>query len=252
VTVKPKILFTVIGLFLIMPLCAASAGIGGAPLFSLTEETHDGYLFEIRQTTSVDERSSILIQPARSAYPDQAEIRTRVEVLRGNGRTFQIPLPKVSSTADSFTTRVSIHLEEWAVEQGDKLHILIRHDLCYPYVFERYVAVRRHGISANFSFPILSVQRGNDHPGGLGAGVSYTFKRVQAERSLLNHLGLGANLSLLDFDPKQKIEIGVGLVVTFPDDLFQLGLGKNLTVDKDSGYYFLGVNLPGIKEKIGL
>lgn len=249
---KPRVFFTIIGLLLAMPLSDASAGVGGAPIFTLTEETQDGFFFEIRQTTSVDERSSILIQPARSAYPYQTQIRTRVEVLRRNGRTFEIPLPEASSAADSLTTRVSIHLEEWAVEQGDKLHILIRHDLFYPYVFERYVSVRRHGIGASLSFPILSVQRGSDHPGGLGAGVSYTFKRVQAERSLLNHLGLGANLSLLDFDTKQKIEIGVGLVLTFPDDLFQIGLGKNLTVDKDSGYYFFGVNLPAIKEKIGL
>ncbi|MGB2989568.1 MAG: hypothetical protein WBC98_06380 [Candidatus Zixiibacteriota bacterium] len=249
---KPTIFLTVIGLFLIVPLSAASPGIGGAPLFSLTEETYDGCSFVIHQTTSVDERSSIVIQPARSAYPDQDEIRTKVEVLRRNGRIFQIPLPKVSSTADSFTTRVSIHLEEWAVEQGDKLHILIRHDLCYPYVFERYVAVRRHGISENLSFPFLSVQRSGDHPGSLGAGISYTMRYVQPERSLLNKIGFGMNLCLLDFDASQKVEVGLGFVVSFPDDLFHAGAGKNLTVKRNSGYYFLGVNLPAVKERIGL
>lgn len=249
---KPTIFLTVIGLFLIVPLSAASPGIGGAPLFSLTEETYDGYSFVIRQTTSVDERSSIVIQPARSAYPDQHEIRTKIEVLRRNGRTFQIPLPEVSSTADSFTTRVRIHLKEWAVEEGDKLHILIRHDLCYPYVFERYVAVRRHGLQGNFSFPFLSVQRSGEHPGSLGAGISYTLRQVRAERNLLNKLGLGINLSLLDFETGQKVEIGLGFVVSFPDDLFHIGAGKNLTVNRDTGYYFLGINLPAVKEKLGL
>ncbi len=249
---KSRIVLAVTGLFLIMPPSALSAGKGGAPLFTLTEETHDGYLLVIRQTTSVDYRSSILIQPARSLHPDQPEIRTRVEVLRRNGRTFQIPLPQTSSAADSSTTRIRIHLEEWAVEPGDKVHIVIRHDFGYPYVFERSVKVRRHGLGASLSFPILSVQRGGDHPGGLGAGVSYTLKHVQAEKTLLNHLGVGLNLSVLDFEPAQKIEIGLGLVVTFPDDLFQIGFGKNLTIDTDSGYYFLGINLPGIKDKIGL
>jgi hypothetical protein len=96
------------------------------------------------------------------------------------------------------------------------------------------------------------VQRAGDHPGGLGAGISYTIRHIRWERNLLNKLGFGVNFSFLDFDSNQKIEIGLGLVLTFPDELFQIGVGKNLTVKKDSGYYFLGINLPAIKEKIGL
>jgi len=85
----------------------------------------------------------------------------------------------------------------------------------------------------------------------LGAGISYTLRYIRWERSLLNRLGFGVNCSFLDFDLDQKIEIGLGFVLTFPDELFQIGVGKNLTVKDDSGYYFLGINLPGIKEKIG-
>lgn len=95
------------------------------------------------------------------------------------------------------------------------------------------------------------MQRAGDHAGSLGAGISYTGKYVHRDQRLIDKLGFGVNLSFLDFEPNQKIEIGFGFVLTFPDEIFQVGVGKNLTVNKDSGYYFLGINLYGIKQKVG-
>jgi hypothetical protein len=221
-------------------------------LFVLKEHTYDDRLYAIHKSTSVDYRSTISIQFAKSPAAVQAGIKTEVEIVRRSGGTFELPSRYLLQSSDSTVQEVRINLNKWAVEPGDQVHILIHHDLEFPYVFERYVSVTRHGWGGDLSFPILSVQRDGNHSGSLGAGVSYTLKYVQAERTLLNHLGLGLNLSFLDFDPEQKIEIGLGIAITFPDDLFQVGLGKNLTVKKDSGYYFLGINLPGIKEKLGL
>jgi hypothetical protein len=144
-----------------------------------------------------------------------------------------------------------IALMKWAVEPGDELRLKI-YDASYTYLLEREIPIERHGLQGNFSFPFLSVQRAGEHPGSLGAGISYTLRNVRAERNLLNDLGFGINLSLLDFEADQKVEIGLGFVISFPDDLFHIGAGKNLTVNRDTGYYFLGVNLPAVIEKVGL
>jgi len=247
---KTTALFVV--LFLGFGLSPHAFGARKAQPFTLQERTYDDRVFDVYKTTSVDYRSTVLIRFADTVAVDQPKIRARIEVIRKNRRTFEIPVREAPQTSDSADSPIRMHLRKWAVEPGDKLRIIIYPHPGHPDVFERYVAVERHGLGGDLSFPILSVQRDGDHPGGLGAGISYIMKYVQAERTALNHLGLGVNVSFLDFDPDQKIEIGLGVAVTFPDDLFQIGMGKNLALKKDSGYYFIGINLPGIKEKIGL
>ncbi|MCK4403521.1 MAG: hypothetical protein KAW02_00395 [candidate division Zixibacteria bacterium] len=232
------------------------------------ERTYDGQLFTIYRGYSVDYRSSILIRFVDSLLDNQIRIMMEIEVIRKSRGRFKIPLPTYSHMTDSGAIAYSyrdydpnsdiplketyIHLQKWAVEPGDELRLRIYDDINYSYVLERHIPIKKHGLGGNISFPILSVQRAGDHPGGLGAGISYTIRYIQPERNLLNKLGFGLNLSFLDFDPDQKIEVGLGFVLSFPDDLFHIGTGKNLTVKRDSGYYFLGINLPGIKEKIGL
>jgi hypothetical protein len=247
---KARILFV----FFILCLTFSSHAFGArkAEPFTLIERTYDDRLLAVYKTTSVDYRSTILIRLADTVTADQPRIGARVEVIRANGGRYEIPTREMPQSWDSAGGPIHIRLRRWAVEPGDKLHITIHSRPGRSEAFERYVAVERHGLGGDISFPVLSVQRDGDHPGTLGAGISYTLKYVQAERTLLNHLGLGFNLSFLDFDPDQRIEIGLGLAITFPDDLFQIGLGKNLALKRDSGYYFLGINLPGIKEKIGL
>lgn len=247
---KARTLSIVLLLCFVLAPNTFGAGKGGP--FILKERTYDDRLFTVYKNTSVDYRSTILILPVDSLTEDQAQIRAKARVIRRNRKGFEITVSEFPQVDDSTSCEMYIKLKDWAVEPGDKLHIVIHHNLDKPYLFERRIAVKRHGWGGDFSFPLLSVQRGGDHPGGLGAGVSYALKYVQAEKSPLNNAGCGLNFSFLDFDSDQKIEIGLGLVITFPDDLFQLGAGKNLTVNKDSGYYFLGINLPGLKEKLGL
>jgi len=265
---KPKSLVAIV-FFLCIIFCHKTNGeTRGVNFIKLMERTYDEQWFTIYRGNSVDYRSSIIIGFVDSLINDQIRIKMEIEVIRKNGGRFEIPLPTYSHMTDSGTIaydyreydperdtplkETHIHLQKWAVEPGDELHLKIYDDVSYSYVFERYLQIKKHGFSGNISFPILSVQRAGDHPGGLGAGISYTIRHIRWERNLLNKLGFGVNFSFLDFDSNQKIEIGLGLVLTFPDELFQIGVGKNLTVKKDSGYYFLGINLPAIKEKIGL
>lgn len=267
VIVKTKALVTIL-LFIFVLLPHKANGGRKTDFITLKERTCDGYLLTIYRGNSVDYRSFILIGFVDSLMDDQTRIKIEIEVKRKNGGGFEIPLSTYAHMTDSGTTaynpqnfdpnknipskKVYIHLQKWAVGPGDEIHLKIYDDINYSYVFERHIQIKKHKLGGNISFPILSVQRAGDHPGSLGAGISYTLRYIQPEKSLLNKLGFGLNFSFLDFDPDQKIEIGLGFVLAFPDDLFQVGIGKNLTVNKDSGYYFLGVNLPGIKEKIGL
>jgi hypothetical protein len=249
-TMRIKITFAVLAFCLVF--AQSASGAGKTDRFVLKERTHENLLFTIHKNTSVDYRSTVLIRFAGSPDLAQAGIKTEVEIVRKNGRTLELPSRYILQNTDSTAQEVRINLWKWAAEPGDRVHLLIQHDLDYPYVFERYLSVKKHGFGGNLSFPIFSVQRNGDHPGSLGAGISYAMKYVQAEKNLLNYLGVGPNISLLDFESDQKVEIGLGVVITFPDDLFQIGFGKNLTVKRDSGYYFVGINLPGIIDKIGL
>jgi len=233
----------------------------------LVECTNDDLFLPLHRGNSVDYRSSILIKLVDSVTIPPPGMKMKIEVIRKNGRGFEIFMSKRSPHRDSGTVVYDsldrdtsqnvpleesyVHLRKWAVEPGDKIHFKVYEGVHYSFLFERYVPIKKHGLQGNLSFPILSVQRADDHPGSLGAGISYTGKYVHRDQRLLDKLGWGANLSFLDFDPNQKIEIGLGFVLTFPDDIFQLGVGKNLTVNHASGYYFLGINLFGIKEKIG-
>jgi hypothetical protein len=265
---KTKFLVAIF-LFLSIILChETNAKTARVDFIKLMERTYDEQLFTIYRGNSVDYRSSILIRFVDSLLDKQTKVMMEIEVIRKSGGRFEIPLPKYSHITDSGTIvydyqdydpeggiplkETHIHLRKWAVQPGDEIHLKIYDDINYSYVFERYIQIKKHKLGGNISFPILSVQRAGDHPGGLGAGISYTLRYIKWERNLLNKVGFGVNFSFLDFDPDQKIEIGLGFVLAFPDDLFQVGIGKNLTIDKDSGYYFFGINLPGIKEKIGL
>ena len=265
---KPKFLVA-IAIFLSIILCHKTNGEPARVKFiKLMERTYDEHSFTIYRGNSVDYRSFILIGFVDSLMNDRTRIKMEIKVIRKNGGRFEIPVPTYSYMTDSGTVAYHspnydpnnnstpkdtyINLQKWAVESGDQIHLRIYDDINYSYVFERHIQIKKHGLGGDLSFPILSVQRSGNHPGGLGAGISYIGRYIQPERSLLNKLGFGLNFSFLDFDPDQKIEIGLGIAITFPDDLFQIGVGKNLTVDKDSGYYFLAINLPGIKEKIGL
>ena len=267
-TLKPKFLVAIV-FFLSIILCHKTNGEPTRMNFiKLMERTYDEQLFKIYRGNSVDYRSFILIGFTDSLMNDQIRIKMEIKLTRKNGGRFEIPVPSYSYVTDSGSIAYNyrdydpnsnvplketcIDLQKWAIEPGDELHFRIYDDINYSYIFERYIQIKRHGLGGNISFPILSVQRRGDHPGGLGAGISYTIRYTQPEKRLSNKLGFGLNFSFLDFDPSQKIEMGLGFAITFPDDLFQIGVGKNLTVKKDSGYYFLGINLPGIKEKIGL
>jgi hypothetical protein len=252
---------------LVLPVGEAGARLKtGSVVFK--ERTCDGYLVTLHKGNSTDYRSAILICFHDTVADEQITARIEVEVARRNGDRFELPTtiycsptrPDTSAPGQANSSsskivmgkQIPILPKEWALESGDELHVRIYDETTHSHVCERYIPIRKHGLSGNISFPFLSVQRFGDHPGGLGAGISYTGRYVQRERGLLNKLGFGLNFSFLDFEPGQKVEVGIGFVVSFPDDLFQVGVGKNLTVNRDSGYYFLGINLPAVKEKLGL
>jgi hypothetical protein len=233
----------------------------------LIEHTYDDQQFTIYRGNSVDYRSSIQIRFIDSLVTDRSRMKVEARVIRKNGEGFKIPLSGYPLSNDSETTAVPpspddsnrveplkgnyISLKRWAVEPGDKLHVLFYEDGSRSRLSERYVPVKKQGLQGDITFPILSVQRSGEHPGSLGAGLSYTGRYVHRDNRLLDKIGWGGNISFLDFESDQKIEIGLGFVLTFPDDIFQIGVGKNLTIDHDSGYYFLGINLWGVKEKLG-
>ena len=233
----------------------------------LIEHTYDDQQFTIFRGNSVDYRSSILIKFTDSLITDRTRMKLEARVIRKNGGGFKIPVSGYPLYSDSENISIPppsddsnrveppkenyIPLKRWSIEPGDKIHVLIYEEGNRSRLFERYVPVKKQGLQGDMSFPILSVQRGGKHPGSLGAGLSYTGRYVHRDNRLLDMIGWGGNLSFLDFEPNQKIEIGIGFVVTFPDDIFQIGIGKNLTIDHDSGYYFLGINLWGVKEKLG-
>jgi hypothetical protein len=265
---KPKFfLFSLLFLFLLFSY-RANGETKTKRFTRLIEHTYDDQLATIYRGNSVDYRSFILVKFVDSAMVVPASMKMKIEVIRRNGRGFEIPAPGYSYMTDSgaiahnsqtYDTNQNvvlkdtyIQLQKWAVEPGDKIHLRVYDDISYSYLFERYVPIKKHGLQGEISFPILSVQRTDGHAGSLGAGISYTGKYVHRDQRLLDKLGFGVNFSFLDFEPDQKIEIGLGFVLTFPDEIFQIGAGKNLTVNHDSGYYFLGINLFGIKEKIGL
>jgi hypothetical protein len=260
--------FVFIPLFLFALLCYNAKAETRTKRFTrLIEHTYDDQLATIFRGNSVDYRSFILVKFVDSAMVVPASMKMEIEVIRKNGRGFEIPAPGYSYMTDSGAIGYSsqtydpnqnialketyVQLRKWAVEPGDKIHLRIYDGVNHSYLFERYIPVKKHGLQGEISFPVFSVQRTDGHAGSLGAGISYTGKYVHRDQRLLDKLGFGVNFSFLDFEPDQKIEIGLGFVLTFPDEIFQIGAGKNLTVNHDSGYYFLGINLFGIKEKIG-
>ena len=262
---KPKFLIMIF-LLLFIPSAHYALGEGSDGFVRLRERSCHGYLLTVYPGNSLDYRSSLLIEFTDSLIR-QYTVKIEAELSRKSGAAFEIPVPMHSYMTDSgmvvyqakdedtggrlLPKDTHIALTKWAAEPGDELRLKI-YDRSYTYLLEREIPIERHGLQGSFSFPFLSVQRSGGHPGSLGAGISYTLRNVRAERNLLNDLGMGVNLSLLDFEADQKVEIGLGLVLSFPDDLFHIGAGKNLTVNRDTGYYFLGINLPAVIDKVGL
>jgi len=73
--------------------------------------------------------------------------------------------------------------------------------------------------------------------------IGYYWRYGAKNKPGLNHelaLGIGATLTLLDFDDEHDMEIGVAVGVTFLHDLFWAGAGRNLQAQKN--YYYLGIN----------
>jgi len=64
-------------------------------------------------------------------------------------------------------------------------------------------------------------------------------------------LGLGINLTLLDFDQDRSMEYGLGPVISILGGAIYFGVGWNLTTRRSKNRYtFFGVSLTGIAEKI--
>jgi hypothetical protein len=266
--VKPKIVYVLFILSLFFSLSHPAEGQVRSRYFvRLIEHAYDDQEFIVYRGNSVDYRSLIQIRFNDSLVTDRSRMKLEARVIRKNGEDFRIPVTSYPLSGDSETISAPPSLEDssrmettkgdyislrrWAIEPGDKLQLSIYEEGNRSRHFERHIRIKRQGLQGNITFPFLSVQRGGNHPGTLGAGLSYTGRYVHRDNRLLDKIGWGGNLSFLDFEASQKIEIGIGFVVTFPDDIFQIGVGKNLTIDHDSGYYFFGINLWGVKEKLG-
>lgn len=73
--------------------------------------------------------------------------------------------------------------------------------------------------------------------------IGYYWHYGARNRPALNHelaLGIGATLTILDFDDEHDMEVGVGMGVTLLHDLFWAGAGRNLQARKN--YYYVGIN----------
>lgn len=86
-----------------------------------------------------------------------------------------------------------------------------------------------------------------DHTGAFQPAPAYSLILAKGHRHsrLYNQLwrpGLGLNLSLLDFDHDDKMELGFAGVATLLRDMVQVGYGINLAQNR--GYWFLGLRLP--------
>ena len=61
-------------------------------------------------------------------------------------------------------------------------------------------------------------------------------------------VGGGIHLASLDHGP-ETVEFGIGANVALWDGLFSFGYGRNLSIQRDPDYHFVGINLFGLLNK---
>lgn len=136
---------------------------------------------------------------------------------------------------------------------GDRVYITIS-DTKNNYHINKILEVKQFGLEVYFTTPIMLAYRPSTEEGTVLApspGTSVIFKIVRRRKTLFEDwLHPAINIAFLDFDPKQSIEIGLGVGLSIYKDFFEIGYGYNLSVADDSEYWYIGMNiirLPGQK-----
>jgi hypothetical protein len=132
-----------------------------------------------------------------------------------------------------------LNIKESGLSRGDQIRLKIR-ELNGDMVDVWILKIERFGFDFKISFPISIILPVGGKLRGPWPGITYSV-RYKGRDKFLSFLGLGLNLTLLDFDPDEIFEPGLGGVLTLWNDRLQGGAGYDL---KGGGSYFtLSVNL---------
>jgi hypothetical protein len=156
-----------------------------------------------------------------------------------------------------------IDLRSQDAKAGDVLHINMRvysdeSATTYRTVPLPPLHIRDFGFATRVSPSFLLVKRSSEpeeatnstnFKGAAGVSLlfSHTARSVDRFRRLANGISGGINVSYLDFDPSQNLEIGAGPVVGLFRDRVHAGFGWNLNVASNRFYYYLGFSFADLQ-----
>ncbi len=158
-----------------------------------------------------------------------------------------------------------INLKTQDAKSGDVLYINLRiysnsSQDTYRTVPVANIYIRDYGFVTNISPSFMLVKRSTepdvttDTSNFKGAaGVSLLFSHrarpFQKAWTAFNGLSAGINVSYLDFDTTQNLEIGAGPVFGFFKDRVHAGVGWNLNVSDSRFYYYVGFGFANIQRQ---
>ena len=153
-----------------------------------------------------------------------------------------------------------VNLIDNKLEHGDRLIVTVTNKVDAKTTISKswYFIVTDFGWSSSVEVSLIFVKP-NDYRGPKGEestleldkswkpapGGSLLFRYRSPRNEFLTDIlipGFGINISLLDFDPGNMMEIGAGPVISLLDNNLIGGLGWNLSVPDYPIYWFIGFN----------
>jgi hypothetical protein len=214
-----------------------------------------------RALTELDEQ-------IRAGVESEARVRASiVETIAALAKLFP-PREQDLRTAATLSSEVPngyINLRTQDAKVGDTLYINLRvypseNATTYRTVPLPPLYIRDFGFATNVSPSFMLVKRSSEPAANTqtsnfkgAAGISLLFshraRRSETRWVVFNGLSAGINVSYLDFDTTQNLEVGAGPVFGLFRDRLHVGAGWNLNVPGDRFYYYVGFGFADIQNR---
>ena len=147
----------------------------------------------------------------------------------------------MGAVVDTYLDLASLNLKE-----GDRIFITIT-EVETQYYLTKVFEIKDFGVKVYTTTPIVFTYRPlKDREviftpsAGTTLVLKYSGRKIKWFEDWFH---FGINISFLDFDETQAIEVGLGPALTLYKDYLEIGYGFNLSVEDNPGYWYIGFNV---------